>query len=145
MRSRVKRNIALIFIPSNLLLLAVSLVYGAMVARALVDGVDVVSCFCKETFAFYCPGCGGSRSLYYLLRLDLLRSFIYFPALPVAAVMVAELDVRAAIAFKKQSYAPILSFNLDKLLALPVLIFASFILRNALLLFGIDYIGDILG
>lgn len=45
----------------------------------------VPPCFIHSLTGYYCPGCGGTRSLLLLLTGHPLRSLFYYPALPVAA------------------------------------------------------------
>ena len=37
---------------------------------------------------FYCPGCGGTRAVEYLLKGHLIKSFIYHPVVPYTALLV---------------------------------------------------------
>lgn len=139
-----KKIALLIFLPS-LALLAISVVYGHVTEEALLAGEEAVSCVFKHNLRLYCPGCGGSRSLVYLLHFDIVRSFVYYPALPVALFFVIDVDARAAVAFIKNDPAPLHSFNTRLLLIIPILIFLNFILKNvALLAFGVDILGDVI-
>ena len=143
--SAFRKRLLLFFLISNLLLLAVSLLYAHVTALSMESGVEAVSCIFKHNMKLYCPGCGGSRSLVYLLRLDILRSFILYPALPYCAFLVLDMDVRAVISFIKDSPSAVRGFRLNSLIAVPVLIMLSFIIKNILLVcFGIDIIGDII-
>lgn len=144
MHLSLRTKILLFFGISNILLLAASLIYGAVVARAEAEGVDAVICICKSNLSIYCPGCGGSRSLLYLLRFDFLKSFIYFPALILCAIIILDVDVRAVISFIKNDSAALEKFNLNILISIPAVIILNFLIRNILLFFGIDYIGDVL-
>ena len=141
--SKTRRNILIIFGISNIALLVVSLIYGYITSYSISSGEEIIVCSFKQYLHIYCPGCGGSRSLYYLLKFDIIKSFIYFPALIISLVIIAELDVRAVIAFKKDDLNHILKFNKNKLLIIPIVIFLNFFIRNILLFCGIDYIGDI--
>lgn len=40
----------------------------------------VFQCDIRRISGFSCPGCGGTRAVYYLFTGDLLRSFQYHPA-----------------------------------------------------------------
>lgn len=141
--SKTRRNILIFFGLSNIALLAASLIYGYITSYSISTGEEIIVCFFKESLHIYCPGCGGSRSLYYLLRLDIIKSFIYFPALIISLFIILELDVRAAVSFVKDDPSPIFKFNKNELLIIPIVIFLNFFIRNILLFSGIDYIGDI--
>ena len=59
-----------IIIFLNLLLLVFAVSYS--IFFKLNDGnTGALVCKFKETFGLYCPGCGGTRALYHLLKLDL--------------------------------------------------------------------------
>lgn len=59
-------------------LLCLSLAYG-YVYFAQSTPTYFPPCAFKTLFHLYCPGCGGTRAVYYLLRLDLLNSFLCNP------------------------------------------------------------------
>ena len=143
--SAFRKRMLLFFIISNAALLTVSLLYAHITALSMESGVEVVSCIFKHNMKLYCPGCGGSRSLVYLLRLDIIRSFIYYPALPVCAMLILDADIRAVISFVKNSPKAIMGFRLNPIIVVPVLIMLNFIVKNILLVcFGIDVLGDII-
>ena len=87
----------------------------------------------------YCPGCGGTRAVKYLLRGQITESFVYHPLVPFAAVAVtAELvSWLAARYFKK----PGLCLGHERLLiGIAVAVTAvNWVVKNVLLIgFGID-------
>ena len=137
-------KILLTFLITHVILLSVSIIYGIITSAAMDEGREAVECYFKHTFLMYCPGCGGSRSLVYLLRFDIIRSFMYFPALPISALLILDVDIRAVISFVKNSFEPLKNFKVNSILIIPAVIIFTFILRNVLLLaFGIDLLGDI--
>lgn len=46
-----------------------------------------IPCFIHYATGYYCPGCGATRSLFALLQGKILTSFLYYPAIPVAAFL----------------------------------------------------------
>lgn len=138
-------RLLLTFGTCGVLLLAISVVYALLVGGAEESGEKLFECAFQEVFPLYCPGCGGSRSLYYLMRLDIVKSFIYYPALPVAALILIDLYIRAIISFVKDDPLYIKKFRLNILLIIPIIILLNFAIRNILLHLGIDYIGDFSG
>ncbi|MBE5867904.1 MAG: DUF2752 domain-containing protein [Lachnospiraceae bacterium] len=46
-------------------------------------------CFLYALYGLYCPGCGGTRSVIYLFQGDFIKSFMFHPAVPYTAVLVA--------------------------------------------------------
>ena len=133
-----------VFLALNISLLTVSLIYGTITEDALSSGREAVECYLKHNYYIYCLGCGGSRSLVALLNFDLISSFLYFPALPISALLIADVDVRCIIAFIKNSDKPLLSFKSKSLIIIPTVILFTFFMRNLLLFgFGIDTLGDV--
>ena len=136
-----KKIIIRLFIPLVILIL-VSIVYKLLTDSAIANGEELIRCQFKYRFHLYCPGCGGSRSLSALLSLDIIGSFILFPALPVSVIILSDLYVRAFISFIKNEEKYLKNFKANLLIIIPVLIILNFFLRNILLLNGIDLIGD---
>ena len=136
-----KKIILFCFLPL-ILLIAVSIVYSAMVTASLTVGEELIFCKFKHTFLLYCPGCGGSRSLIALLSLDFVKSFILFPALPVTVLIMIDFYVRATVSFIKNDAKYLKGFRTWLLIIIPTLIILNFFVRNIFLLNGIDLIGD---
>ena len=133
-----RRKILLIFLPLNILLIAAALIYGAYVGYYMDMGELAFDCFFYENTRLYCPGCGGSRSLVYLLRLDLLNSLKFYPPLIPTLLIIIYLDFSALLSFIKNSEGPLKKFNPNLLIIIPVLILLNFFVRNVLLFSGID-------
>ncbi len=141
-----RKRILAVLLISNAAIVLISVVYVLLFVPEQGDGFGapaVLECSFKRLFGLYCPGCGGSRSVYYLLTLDLLRSFIFCPAVPITAVIIFALDVRGVICFAKDDLAPMKSFKSTTFLVIPAALLLNFLVRNILLLCGIDYIGDL--
>lgn len=45
-------------------------------------------CILYSTMHLYCPGCGGTRAVEYLLKGDWIQSFVYHPVVPYTALLV---------------------------------------------------------
>ena len=142
-----KNRIKLLFTfgLSGILVLTVSAIYAHSIGNALEAGEKLFECAFQKIFPLYCPGCGGSRSLYYLMRLDIIKSFLYYPALPIAVILIIDLYIRAIASFIRDDISHLKAFRLNSLLIIPIAILLTFVIRNVLLYMGIDYIGDFLG
>lgn len=46
-----------------------------------------VPCFFSNVLGFYCPGCGGTRAIYALMRGEFLKAVWYHPLVPYGAVI----------------------------------------------------------
>ena len=79
------------------------------------------------------------------MKLDLHTSFLSYPPLIPIATILAYHDLVALLSaiknkpeiLKKYTSAPLL-------ISIPVMIIAFFFIRNILLFYGIDYLGDVL-
>ena len=125
-----------ILIIMNVAILAVSLFYNLLFEKKLLS-VFSEGCAFKNIFGFYCPGCGGSRALNALLNFRFLRSFIYYPAILYTALLILVIDIRLFISVIKDNEC-IKGFKYKLFIGVPIIIMASFLIKNMLLLCGID-------
>ncbi len=136
-----KRRAALIFVAANAAIVLIAVIYVLIFLRS--DGAGIFVCPFKDTLFIYCPGCGGTRSVYYLLTLDFVNSFIYNPAVPITALILLDIDIRAVISIIKTDMSALRSFRGKIFYLIPIVILVNFVLRNILLYrFGIDLLGD---
>lgn len=125
-----------IFILLNFSILAISVFYNFLFEEKLLS-VFSDGCAFKNLFGFYCPGCGGSRSLNALLSLRLWRSFLYYPAIPYTAFLVLVIDIRLLFSIiKKKDFLS--SFRYNLFIGVPIIIMLNFFIKNAFLLVGTD-------
>lgn len=135
-----RKGVAL-FIIINTAIFLISLAYVLIFYRAEAP----VACKFKEVLHMYCPGCGGTRAVYYLLRLDFANSFISNPAVIITALILADIDIRALIALIKNDSRILTSFKAKTFLVIPTVLVLNFAVRNILLYgFSIDLLGDII-
>lgn len=95
-------------------------------------------CMLRELTGYYCPGCGGTRAFFSLLRGDILKSLYYNPIVVYAAVVMLCLLVRV-IRFKiveedtNRALLPAWVFYMAL-----IIVVANFLIKNlAILLFGV--------
>jgi len=101
-------------------------------------------CIFQRLYGLYCPGCGGTRAVGYLLSFDFINSFIYYPPITVGIFLLFFVNVLLIISIKKDSFDPIRKHKYFEFLLIPASVILTFLLRNILLFWGIDFIGDIL-
>lgn len=94
-------------------------------------------------FGFYCPACGGTRALGALLSFDLVSALRYNLLVPLGALLFVAWDVAAIIHLVRGKPRGTLVQRPVVLAAVGVLVVYT-IVRNLLLLWGIDLLGDIL-
>lgn len=101
-------------------------------------------CFFKEVTHLYCPGCGGTRSVFALLHLDIQRAFLCNPT--VVYVLIIFLWCVLGYMIRKITGREI---NMMRphlwMLIIGVILFMGFaILRNIMVYqFGYDYLGNL--
>lgn len=131
----------LIILNSSLLLFA--LFYTAYFLLTKDTEREIVCAF-KEVFGIYCPGCGGSRSLYFFLKFDFVNAFIYYPPIIISAITVLSYDIMLIITIIKKDTRLTDSYKFYPFLLIPISIILTFIIRLFLIHFGIDPLGDII-
>lgn len=105
----------------------------------LMEKLGLSGCTFLEMTHLYCPGCGGTRAVESLMRLDIISSFKYNAILPVGFTLFLYYDIRALVAiiindmrfFRENKYIPVLVFA--------IFLVVYFIARNVFLLNGIDF------
>lgn len=143
MKKEIKKNL-IIFSVMNLALISFAVLY-TVYFEITKDTPHEIVCVFKDKFGFYCPGCGGSRSLSAFLHFDLLTSFVYYPAIPVSALVILSYDVRLILTVVKKDTKYTDTYRFYPFILIPITIILTFLIRNILLFgFGIDILGDII-
>lgn len=94
-------------------------------------------------FHLYCPGCGGTRAISELLRLNILSSVRYNPNPLVWACALFYIDLRSVWILKRKGTLERPYFSRTLFTVIVSVYFLNFILRNLLLvLWDVDFIGD---
>lgn len=62
---------------------------GAAMLLALTGRIPLEPCWFYTHWGIYCPGCGGTRAVLALLRLDLVRAVYYHPPMMAAMAWLA--------------------------------------------------------
>ena len=104
-----------------------------------------IPCAVHDIFHVYCPGCGGTRALFALLRGQILRSMYYNPALLLGILLIGYYEISVLLTLIKKNgkcYYDRKGWLVYGYVAM-LLLFA--LVRDVLLVyFGIDMIGDFL-
>ena len=129
----------IIFIAVNIAaLLAIPMF---MIYFNLTSTNGVAECALHRVLNLYCPSCGGTRALWSMLTLNIWASILYHPMVLLGAALFLYCDIRAFISIvRKEEYV----IHLSRLLGFGYigLIVGFFVLRNVLLLLGVDLVGD---
>lgn len=120
------------------------LLYALAYAYAEKSGVGFFRCRISESFHIYCPGCGGSRAVFALCKGQILQSIRYFFPVPLAALCLLLSDIRMVLFLMGKGRFPSRRFGYTCMILCIASVILQCILRNLLLLCGIDLLGDIL-
>lgn len=140
-----RKRIILIFALMNFSILLITLLFCMFFnpTELIKEEVDS-NCIFQNLFGIYCPGCGGTRSLGYLLSFDFINSFLYYPPITVGIILILSVEFLLIKSFKKGNLEPIKKHRFFEFLLIPISILLTFLIRNLLLFCGVDFIGDIL-
>ena len=99
------------------------------------------SALCSMHLGGYCPGCGGTRAIAFLLHGDFLHSLIYHPVVPYAFVLCTWFMISQTIERLSKGRLRIgMHFREVFLWIALAIIIINFIVKNAaLLFFQIDF------
>ena len=136
MEKNKKKYLALLIIL-NFLLLLISLLYRF---AFISTGGKIFTCRFYSALGFYCMGCGGSRSLLALLNFNFIKSFILFPAVPTAALLLFIFDLLFAVCFVKNDFSFIKKIGYKPILIIPILLILNFFVKNFFLFLNFDLI-----
>ncbi len=137
------KNLLKRFIFYNLLLLFVTLSFLTLYFISLKFDLHLLDCALYRELGVFCPGCGGTRSLVFLLRLDFLNSFIAYPPLIISLLLILTCDFLCVFSIIKRDMKYIRLFRVEYFLIIPALIILNFLIRNSLLFSGIDYMPNL--
>ena len=93
-------------------------------------------CLFHMVTGFYCPGCGGTRSVISLFHGHFIQSFIYHPLVLFTILSLLYLAAKRFLPSAKKSYTPALASRLA--IAALVLVILNFLIKNIFLLMGTD-------
>ena len=111
------------------------LVAGFVAFTLLLKDREEMQCAFYSLTGLYCPGCGGTRAVYSVLKLNILDAIRYNVTVPFGIFVYIYYNVRAFIAAlkndteyrKKQKYC--------LCIVLVAVLLLNFVLKNALLIF----------
>ena len=107
-----------------------------------VDRILTSECYIKENWHFYCIGCGGRRAVDALVHFEILKSLYYNP-FSVCALTACLFEVY--IRWKRKWSGEIKDYSSvrKKILVVSlVAVIGNFLVKNGLLIFGIDLLED---
>ena len=103
-------------------------------------GFAIPTCLLHDALRLYCPFCGGTRAVSTLLTGNIVGALRANAAVVVTLPFLLHLDIRALVRIVRNK--PVTPLSRPAIIALITVFAAFFVLRNVLLLFGIDPTGD---
>ena len=111
------------------------LVAGFVVFTLLLKDREEMQCAFYSLIGLYCPGCGGTRAVYSLLRLRIFDAIKYNITVPFGAFVYIYYNVRAFIAGLKNDTEYFKNQKYPLCIVLVAVLLLNFVLKNVLLLF----------
>lgn len=104
-----------------------------------------IPCFFKEVTHFYCPGCGGTRSVEALLHLDIERAVLCNPTVVYTVILFLWCMIGWMIKKLTGIEIKIMKPRLWMLILGACIFFGFALIRNIMVYqFGYDYLGDLI-
>ena len=110
-------------------ILLLSLLYALAFTLSERRGLGIFDCYWKSTLGINCPGCGGSRAVLSLLRLDVLSALYFSPGVVVGALLLLWYDLTLLLALCRRDASLEKKFPLFSLLLLPAVFLLCFFVR----------------
>ena len=111
------------------------LVAGFVVVTLLLKDREEMQCAFYSLIGLYCPGCGGTRAVYSLLRLRIFDAIKYNITVPFGAFVYIYYNVRAFIAALKNDTEYRKKQKYHLCIVLVAVLLLNFVLKNVLLIF----------
>ena len=94
--------------------------------------VHTPGCAFKSLTGWYCPGCGGTRSVFGFLQGHFLQSFYYNPFVPYVMVLYVVFMVRNTLHYIWPNKFKLMEFRTEYAVIALVLILGQWIIKNIL-------------
>ena len=111
------------------------LVAGFVVVTLFLKDREEMQCAFYSLTGLYCPGCGGTRAVYSLLKLRIFDAIKYNITVPFGAFVYIYYNVRAFIAGLKNDTEYFKNQKYPLCIVLVAVLLLNFVLKNVLLLF----------
>ena len=130
-----------IFLFINAVVFCSSLALALVYLYSRKNGLSLLDCIFYETFGFPCMGCGSTRAILSLFRLDIPKALYYSPGLCFSLFTLLYYDTVCLISFLRRDDAFFSHFKVKILLFIPLVFFLVFLVRAiAHFAFGVNFI-----
>ena len=106
-----------------------------MVFTLLLKDREEMQCVFYNLTGLYCPGCGGTRAVYSVLKLNILDAIRYNVTVPFGVFVYIYYNVRAFIAALKNDTEYRKKQKYRLCIVLVAVLLLNFVLKNVLLIF----------
>lgn len=103
-----------------------------------------IPCGVHDILHLYCPGCGGTRALSYLLRGQVMRSLYYNPAIVLGILLIGYYEVGVLLTLFRRNGQRYYERKGWLVYAYLLILVIYSVGRDVMLLMGYDLIGDFL-
>lgn len=118
--------------------------FTGMVLQRL-DIIPNMPCVVHDLFRIYCPGCGGTRAIFALLKGNLMESLYSNPAIILGAILVIYYEAGVLLTLVKKNGKRYYSTSVVPIVLFVIIVMVFAVVRNYLLIAcGIDMLQDFL-
>lgn len=118
--------------------------FAGMILQRM-DIIPNMPCIVHDIFRIYCPGCGGTRAIFALLKGNVVESIYSNPAIVLGTTLVLYYEVGVLLTLIKRNGKRYYSTSIVPIVIFVIIVMVFAVVRNYLLIAcGIDMLQDFL-
>lgn len=122
-------------------ILALVMFLGMVLQR--IDLIPHMPCILHDVFRIYCPGCGGTRAIFALLKGNIVESFCSNPLVIIGGLLILYYEIGVAITLSRRNGKRYYTTSLAPVIVFAFVAIVFTVVRNYLLIAcGIDLLQD---
>ncbi len=131
------------FIAINILLIVSGVIMFGYIMLQKLGIIPTVPCMMHDALRIYCPGCGGTRALFFLLKGKLLQSLYCNPAIIMGFGWFLHYEIGVMRTLRKRDGKRYYCTSYAPWIVCGVVLFIFHVVRNYLLIgVGVDMLQD---
>ena len=132
---KLNKNQKIQFIIEIILFFIISIIWILVIKNNIYfSKINNIPCYIYYATGYYCPGCGGTRSVDAFLHFDFLASLIYHPVPIISFIIYLRSLISLVLYLFHGNKEKIKEININDIMILDFIILACFIARNVLVL-----------